>query len=282
MCLGSSAVGSREAGAGRRWPAGGEGRRRATVAACRRMAAVARRVGAAFGFVCALALAGRPSTSLAQEVARELSPFQTERVERFLENRLACRGCHQIGGRGGVIGPILDGIRDRAEFEYVLRMIQEPGSTVPGTLMPRQRMPDREARRLAAYVMSLPANPSPTIASDPRAPVALPPGGEEDGPALYARHCAACHGDSGHGDGWNAANLGVTPTVHADAEAMSKRPDDTLYDGIAAGGFILDKSPLMPAFGELLEPPQIRALVSHIRSLCACEQPVWAREGRLP
>ena len=60
---------------------------------------------------------------------------------------------------------------------------------------------------------------------------------------------------------------------------MAKRPDDTLYDGIAAGGFILDKSPLMPGFGDMLEPEQIRALVLHIRTLCECEQPAWAREG---
>ena len=61
---------------------------------------------------------------------------------------------------------------------------------------------------------------------------------------------------------------------------MSERPDDTLYDGIAGGGYILDKSPLMPAFSQLLSREQIRALVGHIRTLCACEQPAWARSGQ--
>jgi mono/diheme cytochrome c family protein len=229
--------------------------------------------------VCAAVLGGPRAPVAAQESAASLSAFQATRVERLLDNRLACRGCHQIGGRGGMIGPILDGIRDRAELDYVLRMIGDPAATVPGTLMPHQRMPEREALRLAAYIMSLPANPSPSIAAMPQAPVALPPGGERDGAALYARHCAACHGASGGGDGWNVPNLGVVPTVHADAEAMAERPDDTLYDGIAAGGFVLDKSNLMPAFGDLLEPEQIRALVLHIRALCGCEQPVWARGG---
>ena len=47
-------------------------------------------------------------------------------------------------------------------------------------------------------------------------------------------------------------------------------------DGISAGGFVLDRSNLMPAFGELLSPAQIRALVAHIRTLCACEGPPWS------
>ena len=209
-----------------------------------------------------------------------LSAHQTQRMERFLENRMACRGCHQIDGRGGMIGPILDGIRDRAEYGHVYSMITDPAATVQGTIMPHQRMPEREARRLAAYIMSLPANPNPTIPAQPQAAPALPEGGELDGGALYARHCAACHGDQGRGDGWNVPNIGVTPTVHADAAAMSERPDDTLYDGIAAGGFVLDKSPLMPAFSGLLSREQIRALVAHIRTLCSCEQPAWARSGR--
>jgi cytochrome c oxidase cbb3-type subunit 3 len=230
--------------------------------------------------LAALMLLGSAVAGAAQDAGAPLSAFQAERVERSLDSRIACRGCHQIGGRGGMIGPILDGIQDRADFDHVLSMVLDPSATVPGTIMPHQQMPEREARRLAAYVIGLPANPSPEISAMPQAPPALPPGGEQDGAALYARHCAACHGNSGAGDGWNVPNLGVAPTPHADPEAMSKRPDDTLYDGIAAGGYVLDKSPLMPAFGRLLEPEQIRALVAQIRTLCGCEQPVWAQSGR--
>ncbi len=225
-------------------------------------------------------LACVPAPASGQTGYEPVSAFQAGRVERFLENRLACRGCHRIDGRGGMIGPILDGIADRADFDYVLAMIRDPGATVSGTLMPRQRMPERDARRLAAYLMSLRASEAPDVASPPQATPALPAGAEQDGAALYARHCAACHGANGGGDGWNVRNLGVTPAVHADATAMSERPNDTLYDGIAAGGFVLDGSPLMPAYGSMLEPVQIRALVEHIRTLCACEQPAWAEPGR--
>ena len=60
---------------------------------------------------------------------------------------------------------------------------------------------------------------------------------------------------------------------------MSLRPDDTLYDGIAAGGYVLDKSTRMPAVGRMLSPRQIRALVAHISVLCDCREPAWASDG---
>ncbi len=193
----------------------------------------------------------------------------------MLENRVACRGCHVIAGRGGAIGPSLDGIASRADAEYVRSVIVDPTSTIPGTLMPRQRIPDREVERLTAYLLSLPASPAATAVT-PQAPPPLAEADGEDGAALYARHCASCHGDSGGGDGWNAPNLPVPPTAHADPALMERRTDDSLFDAIHAGAFVLDGSPRMPAYGESLSTAQIRALVGHIRTLCGCEQPAWA------
>ena len=234
----------------------------------------------AIGSLAAQAAAGQqaPSGAPGQESSSALSTLTVERVERYLEGRAACRGCHVIAGNGGAIGPVLDGIADRADATYVLSVIRDPAGTIPGTIMPHRPMPSADAERLARYLMSLPARPSPDVTTA-QAPPALEPGQELVGEALYARHCAACHGASGQGDGWNAASLPVRPTAHADPRLMSERPDDTLFDGIAAGGYVLDRSARMPGFGRLLTPAQIRALVSHIRVLCGCEQPAWARGG---
>ncbi|NND83989.1 MAG: c-type cytochrome, partial [Acidimicrobiia bacterium] len=126
-----------------------------------------------------------------------------------------------------MIGPVLDGLGARADFAYTLAVLRDPSAVIPGTRMPHQPMPEEESRRLAAYLVALPEQGAP--AGTAQAPPALGPDAATDGAALYARHCAACHGETGAGDGWNASNLPVTPTAHADAALMSERPDDTLY-----------------------------------------------------
>ncbi len=193
--------------------------------------------------ICAAAWILTPSPTAAQDTApAPLTPLEVVRVERALEDRFACLGCHRIDGRGGVIGPALDGLSSRADHDYTLAMIRDPSGTVPGTVMPHQPMPVREAERLARYLLSLDA---PEAGVPPSAPEPPPP-------------LAPAHGD---------------PTL------MSGRPDDTLFDAIAAGGYVLDRSARMPAFAGLLSPAQIRALVGHIRVLCDCEQPAWAGDG---
>jgi mono/diheme cytochrome c family protein len=209
-------------------------------------------------------------------VVRQAAP-PAGRAERMLESRLACLGCHVIDGRGGRIGPSLDDLAQRVDAGHVRAMITDPAATIPGTIMPRQRVPDRDLGRLVAYLMEPRSGPGEDVVQvTPQAPPAPTSGSETDGAALYARHCAACHGDNGAGDGWNAPTLPVQPTAHADSEAMSARTDDALFDAIYAGAFVLDGSPRMPPFGLLLSRPQIRTLVAHIRELCQCAQPAWA------
>jgi nitric oxide reductase subunit C len=212
-----------------------------------------------------------------------LTPFQTLRTRRLLEDRLACLGCHEVGGEGGRIGPPLDGIGERREESFVLEMILDPSQAVPGSPMPRQAMPERDARRLARYLLTSDRLQAPRArvslasASHPASLVEAPDGTSE-GAALYARHCASCHGPRGRGDGWNASRLPVPPTAHADSALMAGRADDTLFDAISGGAWVLDGSPRMPPFGHLLSAGQIRALVSYIRELCTCEGPDWSRD----
>ena len=97
---------------------------------------------------------------------------------------------------------------------------------------------------------------------------------------LFSRYCAACHGTEGGGDGFNARYLPKEPIKHSDAEYMSTRPDDTLFDGIFAGGAILNKSHMMPAWGATLKAEEIRGLVGHLRDLCQCRGPAWSEDNK--
>jgi mono/diheme cytochrome c family protein len=212
-----------------------------------------------------------------------LTPFEADRTRRFLEDRLACLGCHRVAGSGGGIGPSLDGLAGRLEPSFVLEMVLDPQRAAPGSPMPRQPMPPREASRLTRYLLGLGGTRQPPVRAslaDPGHPAWSAPADTTRGAVLYARHCAACHGPEGRADGWNAPNLPAPPAVHADSARMSARADDTLFDGIWAGAWVLDGSPRMPAFGGLLSAEDVRMLVGWIRRLCACSGPPWSRDER--
>lgn len=77
------------------------------------------------------------------------------------------------------------------------------------------------------------------------APSALPP--LERAPALFAEHCAACHGAAGMGDGPRAAALTPAPANFHDAVRQSRRSLYGLYATIGHGV----EGTAMPAFTAL-------------------------------
>ncbi len=207
-----------------------------------------------------------------------LSAAASRKAEALLRDHLPCLGCHALGGNGGRIAPDLATVRTRRSAAYIAAIVTDPAAVVPAAAMPRTPMPPATRALIIRYLQARPG--SATDGAPSAAPAAAaPPPRAGDGAALYARWCAACHGPTGKGDGPNASALPVTPAAHADAAAMSQRPDDSLYDTIAGGGAIMNRSARMPAFGETLSPAEIRALVAHIRTLCRCQGPAWSRDG---
>ena len=221
-----------------------------------------------------LVLAYLTGTRTHAQAAPPLSAFSKRKAEVLLKEQLPCLGCHMLNGEGGTIGPDLTTVRERRSVLYIEAIVANPQSIVPGAAMPRIRMPDATRALVVRYLASLPGSSpeGPIPVSVPPTPSAAP-----DGKALYARWCASCHGATGAGDGPNASRLPVKPAAHASREAMSARPDDSLFDTIASGGAVMNRSPRMPAFGGSLTAAEIRALVRHIRTLCRCEGPAWSR-----
>jgi mono/diheme cytochrome c family protein len=77
---------------------------------------------------------------------------------------------------------------------------------------------------------------------------------------LYAKNCAACHGQEGGGDG-PAAHLTAKETVaFADPVRMFAARSDVLYAKIRRGGMGTD----MPNFGTLFTPEETWALVDFL------------------
>ena len=90
-----------------------------------------------------------------------------------------------------------------------------------------------------------------------------------DGAALFAQHCASCHGISGapDPDGAVVSALGVVPANFNDALFNSREPAGDWAMVIEHGGDALGLSDRMPAFGDLLDAGEIDALVRHVKTL---------------
>lgn len=210
---------------------------------------------------------------------KNLSAFQANKAAALLKDKLACMGCHQINGEGGVIGPELSGLNKRLNPDYMMAMISDPHQLSTEVVMPKIPMDERYRELIAHYLWSREGDGEQnTYASLLEHPLLLEK--DSDSPqALYRTYCANCHGIDGKADGFNADQLPVSPTQHANGAYLATRPDDVLFDGIYAGGYILNKSHFMPAWGETLSNEQMLGLVAYMRELCACEEPGWAADN---
>lgn len=181
-----------------------------------------------------------------------------------------------VNGSGGIVGPSLDAVGGRLDAAAIRDVIRDPQRARPGSAMPRVSMPEATLDLVVRYLSTRTGSPATPPA--PRAPAPPAGPGAREPEALYRRFCAPCHGERGAGDGYNAEHLATRPTAHAARAAMAARPDDALYDAIAAGGLVMGKSPAMPPFGATLSPDEIRGLVGYLRALCGCEGPAWSRD----
>jgi cytochrome c2 len=95
--------------------------------------------------------------------------FVDDRVERYdahftavdvrrgqeLYGQLGCRGCHQLGTKGGYVGPELSGTGTRLKPGWIAAWLSQPQAYKPDTLQPDYRLSAADARALTAYLSSL-------------------------------------------------------------------------------------------------------------------------------
>src|SRR2546429_1031442 len=86
------------------------------------------------------------------------------------------------------------------------------------------------------------------------------------GGALFATHCATCHGEGGRGDGASAASFATRPSDLGDGRLMNGLPDEFLVSVITHGGPAQGLAPTMPPFDRTLSAGQDRRIVSFVRT----------------
>jgi hypothetical protein len=87
------------------------------------------------------------------------------------------------------------------------------------------------------------------------------------GAEIFATTCAACHGDSGQGDGPAAAALDPMPASLADGAMMGELSDAYVFWRITEGGINEPFNSAMPPWGEVFTETQRWQLVSFVRTL---------------
>ncbi len=124
---------------------------------------------------------------------------------------------------------------------------------------------------IVAFVLDLPQENPAIPLSTLEHYFSTPDGVPVEGHKLYARHCSACHGYEGKGDGPTAATLkkehNVTVRDLTDSTYMATRTDKELFAVVTLGGGHFKKAVFMPAWNVTMTPAQIKDLISYVREI---------------
>jgi nitric oxide reductase subunit C len=66
-----------------------------------------------------------------------------------------CIACHALGGKGGAVGPALDGVAHRKTPAELDRWLADPAAIKPGTAMPKLPLDDSTRAALVAWLSTL-------------------------------------------------------------------------------------------------------------------------------
>jgi ubiquinol-cytochrome c reductase cytochrome c subunit len=116
-----------------------------------------------------------------------------------------CAGCHEVGGKGGRIGPALDRVQRANSPVSVAAAMWNHGPAMAGAMKeqraPRPKLENRELLDIIAYIR--------TVSQDTGETEQVIPGTPERGRKLFAdKQCAACHAVGGKG-GRGGPDLGT-------------------------------------------------------------------------
>lgn len=66
-----------------------------------------------------------------------------------------CIACHSLNGRGGSVGPSLDGVGLKFDVQYIAKWLSDPASIKADSKMPKLPLSEKDITELANYLSSL-------------------------------------------------------------------------------------------------------------------------------
>lgn len=120
-----------------------------------------------------------------------------------------------------------------------------------------------DIRAMTVYLQSLPPTASPEAATAPKVSIKGLPAIKARGLTIYARHCAACHGDEGEGRAPAAPALAGNRAVTMDTAV---NPIRVLLYGAYPPGTLGNPRPFgMPPYSATLSPQEIADVITYVR-----------------
>jgi mono/diheme cytochrome c family protein len=114
--------------------------------------------------------------------------------EQVFENS-GCRGCHKLGGTGGIIGPELDKVGARRSPEWLKKHFIAPASATPGSVMPPQKFSATNLEAIVLYMLSQTGESAAGYYSSMK----VLPNTLEGLHLFQTRGCFGCHSVNGNG-----------------------------------------------------------------------------------
>lgn len=173
-----------------------------------------------------------------------------------------CSACHGANGGGGVGVPLaLPSFLDSVDDNFLSRTIRHGR---PGRVMPSfSKLSDAQIAAIVVYIRGWSKNPAPVYA------VGKIKGDVQHGKALFATHCAACHGENGEG----GKGTGVTFSRKRDLPIIAPALNNSGFLAAAADEMIQqtlqqgrEGTPMSSMLVQGLSEQDIDDVVSFVRS----------------
>jgi cbb3-type cytochrome oxidase cytochrome c subunit len=128
------------------------------------------------------------------QVADNPAAPELARGEQVFEES-GCRGCHKLGGVGGILGPELDKVGARRSADWLKKHFLTPAAVTPGSGMPPQKLSELNLEAITLFMLSQTGETAPGYYASMKV---IPSIGE--GQRLFAQKgCIGCHSVGGKG-----------------------------------------------------------------------------------
>ncbi len=116
------------------------------------------------------------------------------RGEQVFETN-GCRGCHKLGGTGGLIGPELDTVGARRTPDWLRKHFTDPASVTPGSGMPPQKLSEPDLEAITLFMLSQTGGGLPGY----YASMKVIPSATEGRKLFEQKGCIGCHSIANRG-----------------------------------------------------------------------------------